>query len=148
MTISDFGLKKRGRPRREEAALPGHIQRAIALRCGGATWAEAAEAVGIQYKTLRKYVRDHPDCQQLIKQQNQDALDQSHSTLIAGAPRVAERLLEIALDPKTKNYAAVSACEAVFRIIQTGIIDRENTSQLTEIKEQLDELEGGKIIDV
>ena len=46
---------------------------------------------------------------QFLEEQTKDHLDQSHSVLIASAPAVAERLLQIALDLNTKNYAAVSA---------------------------------------
>ena len=75
-------------------------------------------------------------------------LDQSHSVLIANAPAVAERLLQIALDPNTKNYAAVSACQAVFAIIDKGVTDSEHAEQLREIRESLNALEGGRVIDL
>ena len=61
---------------------------------------------------------------------------------------MANRLLEIALDPKTRNYAAVSACEAVFRIIDKGVTDRDNAEQLREIRESLHAIEGGKVVDI
>ncbi len=38
--------------------------------------------------------------------------------------------------------------ESLFRIIDRGFTDRENTEQLKEIKESLNELEGGKVVDV
>ena len=61
---------------------------------------------------------------------------------------MAERLLQIALDPNTKSYAAVSACQAVFAIIDKGVTDRENAEQLRAIRESLNALEGGRVIDV
>ena len=64
------------------------------------------------------------------------------------APAVANRLLEIALDPKTKNYAAVSACEAVFRVIDKGVTDREQAQTMREIRDQLLALETGRVVDV
>ena len=68
--------------------------------------------------------------------------------LIASAPAVAERLLQIALAPNTKNYAAVSAWQADFAIIDKGVTDRENAEQLRAIRESLNALEGGRVIDV
>ena len=102
----------------------------------------------MDYRTLRRYVRAHPDSLQFLEEQTKDHLDQSHSVLIASAPAVAERLLQIALDPNTKNYAAVSACQAVFAIIDKGVTDRENAEQLRAIRESLNALEGGRVIDV
>ena len=75
-------------------------------------------------------------------------LDNLCVQLIASAPAVAERLLQIALDPNTKNYAAVSACQAVFAIIDKGVTDRENAAQLRAIRESLNALEGEKIINI
>jgi len=117
-------------------------------RSGGASWKDAAAAVDMDYRTLRRYVRVHPDSLQFLEEQTKDHLDQSHSVLIASAPAVAERLLQIALDPNTKNYAAVSACQAVFAIIDKGVTDRENAEQLRAIRESLNALEGGRVIDL
>ena len=45
----------------------------------------------MDYRTLRKYVRDDPDATDFLKRQTQDALEQSHSQLIAAAPLAAQR---------------------------------------------------------
>jgi len=37
---------------------------------------------------------------------------------VDASPRVADELLKVALDPKTKAYPKVSACESVFIIFQ------------------------------
>ncbi len=52
----------------------------------------------MDYRTLRRYVRSHPDSLQFLEEQTKDHLDQSHSVLIESAPAVAERLIQIALD--------------------------------------------------
>ena len=149
MTITSHGKREnRGRPPIDEIPLPPHVQRALTLRSGGASWKDAAAAVDMDYRTLRRYVRAHPDSLQFLEEQTKDHLDQSHSVLIASAPAVAERLLQIALDPNTKNYAAVSACQAVFAIIDKGVTERDNAEQLRAIKESLNALEDGKVIDI
>ena len=103
MTITAHGKREsRGRPPIDEIPLPPHVQRALTLRSGGASWKDAAAAVDMDYRTLRRYVRAHPDSLQFLEEQTKDHLDQSHSVLIASAPAVAERLLQIALDPNTK----------------------------------------------
>ena len=64
------GLKKtRGRPSIEEIPLPPHVQRALTLRGNGSSWKDAAESVGMDYRTLRKYVRDHPDATDFLERQ-------------------------------------------------------------------------------
>ena len=149
MNITEHGNRQgKGRPPIAEAPLPPNIQKALSLRSGGATWKDAAAGANMDYRTLRRYVSSHPDSLQFLAEATKDHLDQSHSALIASAPAVAERLLQIALDPNTKNYAAVSACQAVFAIIDKGVTDRENAEQLRAIRESLNALEGGRVIDV
>mgnify|MGYP001213765964 CR=1 FL=1 len=65
-----------------------HVQRALTLRSGGASWKDASAAVDMDYRTLRRYVRAHPDSLQFLEEQTKDQLDQSHSVLIANAPSV------------------------------------------------------------
>ena len=45
------------------------------------------------YRTLRKYVRDHPDATDLPERKTQDALDLSYIKLIA-----AQRLIDVIND--------------------------------------------------
>ena len=149
MTVTGYTKRRgRGRPPIQEVPLPPHVRRALVVRSGGASWKDSAEAVNMDYRTLRQYVRDHPDALQFLEEQTKDALDQSHTVLMNAAPAVANRLLEIALDPKTKNYAAVSACEAVFRVIDKGVTDREQAQTMREIRNQLLALETGRVVDV
>ena len=93
MTLTDLKQRRKGRPSIEEIPLPPHVQRTLVLRGNGSSWKDAAEAVGMDYRTLRKYVRDHPDANKFLERQTQDAIDQSHSKLIAAAPLAAQRLI-------------------------------------------------------
>ena len=68
--------KRNGSPTIKEIPLPPHVQRALVIRSNGSTWKVAAESVGMDYRTLRKYVRDHPDANDFLARQTQDALDQ------------------------------------------------------------------------
>ena len=143
------GLKKtRGRPSIEEIPLPPHVQRALTLRGNGSSWKDAAESVGMDYRILRKYVRDHPDANEFLERQTQDALDQSHCKLIAAAPIAAQRLIDVINDENNRGYVVVQAVESLFRIIDRGITDRENAEHIKEIKESLNALEGGRVVEV
>ena len=148
MTLTDFEPRRKGRPCIEEIPLPPHVQRALTLRGNGSSWKDAAEAVGMDYRTLRKYVRDHPDATDFLERQTQDALDQSHSKLIAAAPIAAQRLIDVINDENNRGYVVVQAVESLFRIIDRGITDRDNADQLKEIKESLNALEGGRVVDI
>ena len=66
MTVTEIKEKRNGRPTIKEIPLPPHVQRALVLRGNGSSWKDAAEAVGMDYRTLRKYVRDHPDAKDFL----------------------------------------------------------------------------------
>ena len=100
----------------------------------------------MDYRTLRKYVRDHPDANEFLEHQTQDALAQSHSKLIAAAPTAAQRLIDDINDENNRGYVVVQAVESLFRIIDRGITDREKADQLKDIRESLNALEGGEFL--
>ena len=108
----------------------------------------AVESVGMDYRTLRKYVLVHPEANEFLERQTQEALDQSHNNLIAAAPTAAQRLIDVINQENNRGYVVIQAVESLFRIIDRGITDRENAEHIKEIKESLNALEGGKVFDV
>ena len=148
MSVAEMKEKRNGRPTIKELPLPPHVKRALVIRSYGSTMKVAAESVGMDSRTLRKYVRDHPDSTDFLKRQTQEALEQSHSKLIAAAPLAAQRLIDVINDESNRGYVVVKPVESLFRIIDRGITDRENAEQLKEIKESLNALEGGQVLDV
>ena len=94
-------------------------------------------------------MREHPDFQPFLDRQIQDLLGEAQSTLANREPLVASELLRIAIDPKEKGYVKVQAAEAVFKVVQTGVVEAEQRAQLRAIRGLLHELEaGGQFIDV
>ena len=78
-----------------------------------------------------------------------EALNNAHGILFDAAPAIANRLTQIALSPKTKDYVAESACVDIFQIIHEGVEDAAMRQKLEAIKEQLSSLErGGPIVDI
>ncbi len=142
-------MARRGKPRREQQDLPPYIQQALVLRAGGANWTQCAEAVGTSTTNLRQW-REHPDADSYLQEAIRSNLEQAHTMFADAAPRLADRLISIGLDQKVKGYAAVSAISEAFKILQQGVVDREQRHQLNAIKETLDQLEGGtpNVIDV
>ena len=57
MTLTDFEPRRKRRPSIEEIPLPPHVQRALTLRGNGSSWKDAAESVGMDYRTLRNNQR-------------------------------------------------------------------------------------------
>ena len=121
ISIADIKEKRNGRPTIKEIPLPPHVQRALVIRSNGSTWKVAAESLGMDYRTLRKYVRDHPDANEFLERQMQDALDQSHSKLMTAAPLAAQRLIDVINDENNKGYVVIQAVESLFRTIDRGI---------------------------
>ena len=67
MSIAEIKGKRNGRATIKEPPLPPHVQRALVIRSNGSTWKFAAESVGMDYRTLRKYVRDHTDANEFLE---------------------------------------------------------------------------------
>ena len=139
---------ERGRPPKESGPLTPQVQKALVARAGGLTWKAAADVAGMSARCLSEW-RSHPDFQPFLDRQIQDVLGEAHSTLANGAPLVAAELLRICLDEGERGYVKVQAAEAVFKVVQTGVVEAEQRAQLRAIREQLQALEtGGRVIDV
>ena len=67
---------------------------------------------------------------------------QSHSKLIAAASAAAHRLIDGTNNESNRGYVVVQAVESLFRIS-----DRENAEHIKEIKESLNALKGGRVVD-
>ena len=139
--------KRRGKLRREEQTLPPNIQRAFIARANGANWIESASIGETTTQNLREW-RRHPDADAYIQEAINLNLSESHTKFADSAPALAQELIDIALDKKTRSYAKVSAIDTAFKILQAGIVDRENRQEMLKIRQALDELEGNRAPDV
>ena len=144
-------IKKVGRPTIANSEVPAHIFEGLLHKSRGKTWADSATAVGIKYQTLREWVNENEVARKFYKEQLkarneiiQDNLDNSYELLIAEAPTVANELLKIIKNQKTKGYAKTEAINAFFRIIERGWSDKKMSEALQETKERIDYLEGGR----
>ena len=102
MSVAEMKEKRNGRPTIKEIPLPPHVQRALVNISLGSTCKVAAESVGMDYRKLRKYIRDHPDAIDFLKRQKQDALEQSHTKLIAAALLASQRLIGVINDESNR----------------------------------------------
>ena len=144
-------IKKVGRPTIANSEVPAHIFEGLLHKSRGKTWADSATAVGIKYQTLQEWVNENEVARKFYKEQLkarneiiQDNLDNSYELLIAEAPTVANELLKIIKNQKTKGYAKTEAINAFFRIIERGWSDKKMSEALQETKERIDSLEAGR----
>ena len=127
--------------------LPAHIQRAFIARASGASWIQCAEVANTSTANLRKW-RQHPDASSYIAEAIESNLGEAHSKFAENAPALADRLIELGLSDKVKAYAQITAISECFKILQQGIVDKQNREELNKIREALEALEGGRSPDV
>ena len=121
--------KKRGKKKREEMELPANVRRGLIAHSEGLSWIDAAKVANLTPHAMRQW-RKHPDAENFINYAINSSLEESLGTLAQSTPSLANRLIKIALDDKTRGYTCVSAIQTAFSILQSGIVDRENKSEL------------------
>ena len=139
--------RRRGKPRREEMELPANIQKAFVARANGANWIESAAIAGTTTQNLREW-RKHPDADDYIQQAIDLCLEDAHEKFADSAEKMAQELVDIALSPKTRAYAKVTAIDTAFKILNQGVNEKRNRQELAQIREALDQLEGNRAPDV
>ena len=121
-------------------AIPPHIIKALTLCANGSTWADAAAAVGIKAPCLRKWYRDRR-AEEFIESLVRENLNVANNLLTSAAPRLADQLIQIALDPNVKAYARTQAISESFKILRENVLEAEQRRQLQEIRQTLQSLE-------
>ena len=143
-----FGTKSRGRPSRNDLPIPPHILKALKLRNTGMQWKDAAKEVDIEARTLREYIRENPMFEQILEEYVEEYLAEANNIFVSKVAQVNQRIIDIALDPKTKAYNVIEAGKTIHAAIQNGVINRKNSEQIEELKEAVYAIEGGKVVDV
>ncbi|WP_253912417.1 hypothetical protein [Synechococcus sp. KORDI-52] len=82
-------------------AIPPHIIKALTLCANGSTWADAAAAVGIKGPCLRRWYKDRRP-EEFIETLAREDLNVANNLLTSAAPRLADELIQIALDQKVR----------------------------------------------
>ena len=107
----------------------------------GLSWIDEAKVANSIPLTMRQW-RKHPDAENFINHAINSSLEESLGQLAQATPALANRLIKIALDDKTRGYTCVSAIQTAFSILQSGVIDRENKSELKKLREAVERMEG------
>ena len=136
-----------GKPKREEMELPGNVRRGLIAHSEGMSWIEASKVANLTPHAMRQW-RKHPDAENFINYAINSSLEESLGQLAQATPALANRLIKLALDEKIKGYTAVSAIQTAFSILQNGITDRENKTELRKLREAMERIESGGASDL
>ena len=126
-----------------------NVRRGLFAKGAGATWEECAEIAKVSRYELQQW-RQHPDADNLISTAIKYHLEEALGTIAAAAPTLAKRLVDIGLSSSTRPYTAVDAIKTSLTFLQSGVIDRENKSEIKKIRRALEQLEGepSEIVDI
>ena len=136
-----------GTPINRWDAIPPEIIQGLTLCANGATWKDAADAIGVKTATLRRWWRDER-AEKFIEECVRENVATSGNLLASAAPRLADELITIALDKDVKTYVRVNAIEGAFKILRENVLAAEDRKQLLELRGKLESLEQGQAIDV
>ena len=140
-----------GRPTRElvldSEGIPAPVMIALEARAAGNSWKQSAEIAGVAVTSLREW-RKHAIVRDMLNEMVHDKLAGATAKLVDATPRVAEELIELAMDRKNKSYSRVNAMALVFQTVATHLMDQSQQEQMAELKQQLERLEAGSPIDV
>ena len=121
--------------------IPENVRRGLVAKGEGATWEECAEIAKISRYELQQW-RQHPDADNLISTAINYNLEEALGVIACSAPSLAKRLVDIGLSSSTRPYTAVDAIKTSLTFLQSGVIDRENKSEIKKIRRALEQLEG------
>ena len=129
--------------------IPENIRMGLIAKGEGATWETAAKIAKTTRYEMQQW-RAHPDADNLISTAINYNLEEALGTIAAAAPTLAKRLVDIGLSDRTRPYTAVDAIKTSLTFLQSGVIDRENKSEIKKIRRALEQLEGEptEIVDI
>ncbi len=98
--------------------IPTPVLLALEARAAGNSWKASAELGGIAITSLRewrklKVVRDN------LNEMVRETLAGATARLVEATPRIAEILIGVALDERSKPYNRIAAADLIFRAIGT-----------------------------
>ena len=129
--------------------IPENIRRDLLAKAEGKNWEECAEIAKISRYEMLKW-RKHPDADNLISTAINYKLEECIGVISNAAPDLARRLVEIAMNERTRPYTSVDAIKTCLAFLQTGVMDRENKAKMRELFKSIESLEGNpaRVVDI
>ena len=107
----------------------------------------ACEEVGIDPRTVKKW-ETTPEVKKFYSSLIKDAFVEGKNKLFKAWPRVAERLIKTATDPRERSGSRNQASEIIVRYIIHSEQNMEMREKLEKMSQQIAALEGNRIIDM
>ena len=148
MLIEDKKRDKKGRPHITEVPLPEDIILALKFRGQGFNWKDSAEKAKTNYKRLREYVKQHPDCKTYQKDIRNTKLEERDNLLIDSAPEAVKTLRDIMRDPRNRAYTRIEAARTILSENRSSVSEVDIKEAIEFQEERINALEGRRIIDV
>ena len=108
---------------------------------------QACEEVGIDPRTVKKW-ETTPEVKKFYSSLIKDAFVEGKNKLFKAWPKVAERLIKTAKDPRERSGSRNQASEIIVRYIIHSEQNMEMREKLEKMSQQIAALEGNRIIDM
>ena len=123
--------------------LPPRKQKAVISLLEYPTVVAAAEASGVGYRTLCRWLSEDESFKNAIRAAQQQALHQTVSQLAGASPSAARVLSEIAEDESVPAAVRVQAASRIINELRRSMELLSVRDEINHLKEVLDELEAG-----
>ena len=108
---------------------------------------QACEEVGIDPRTVKKW-ESTPEIKKFYASLINDAFVEGKNKLFKAWPKVAERLIKTATDPRERSGSRNQASEIIVRYIIHSEQNMEMRQKVEQLSQQIAALEGNRIIDI
>ena len=113
----------------------------------GTKMKQACEEVGIDPRTVKKW-ESTPEIKKFYASLINDAFVEGKNKLFKAWPKVAERLIKTATDPRERSGSRNQASEIIVRYIIHSEQNMEMRQKMEQLSQQVAALEGTRIIDM
>ncbi len=113
----------------------------------GTKMKQACEEVGIDPRTVKKW-ESTPEIKKFYASLINDAFVEGKNKLFKAWPKVAERLIKTATDPRERSGSRNQASEIIVRYIIHSEQNMEMRQKVEQLSQQIAALEGNRIIDI
>ena len=108
---------------------------------------DACEEVGIDPRTVKKW-ESTPEVKKFYSALIKDAFVEGKNKLFKAWPKVAERLIKTAIDPRERSGSRNQASEIIVRYIIHSEQNMEMREKVEKLSQQIAALEGNRIVDM
>ena len=128
-------------------AIPAKVYAVVVKYSQGMKWKPACEEVGIDPRTVKKW-ESTPEVKKFYSALIKDAFVEGKNKLFKAWPKVAERLVKTATDPRERSGSRNQASEIIVRYIIHSEQNMEMREKVEKLSQQIAALEGNRVVDI